>query len=78
MKLISLITDSQELPGDIDGVDLASAAKNLISCVPVILVSGDAERAPKGFTFIRKPFTADTILNAVDKALIRTSAGGAR
>jgi len=75
---IDLVITDVQMPGHINGVALAYAAKNLISCVPVILVSGNAEKAPEGFTFIRKSFTGDAILNAVDKALIRTRAGGAR
>ena len=71
-----LITDIQ-MPGDIDGLDLAYSVKNMFSCIPVILISGTAEQTPKGFTFVRKPFRADAILNAVDKAMIRTRAGGA-
>ena len=71
-----LITDIQ-MPGEIDGVDLAYAAQNLVSSLPVILMSGTVEKAPKGFAFIRKPFPTDAILNAVDKALIKTRAGGA-
>lgn len=71
-----LITDIQ-MPGDIDGVDLAYSVKNRTSCIKVILMSSDAEKAPNGFTFVRKPFRADALLSAVDKALIRARAGGA-
>src|SRR3954463_10119133 len=56
---IDLLISDIQMPGDINGVDLAYAAKNLISGVPVILVSGDADKTPNGFTFIQKPFTTD-------------------
>ena len=72
-----LITDIQ-MPGDMDGVDLAYSVKNLFPSIPMILVSGTVEKAPTGFTFVRKPFRADEILNAIGKAMIRTRAGGAR
>jgi DNA-binding NtrC family response regulator len=71
-----LITDI-EMPGDMDGVDLAYSAKNMFSRTPVILISGTTERSSEGFTFVRKPFKADAIRNAVDKVMIKTRAGGA-
>ena len=55
-------------------MDLAYSVKNLFAFVPVILTSGTVEEAPTGFTFVRKPFKTDDILNAIDKAMIRTSA----
>jgi DNA-binding NtrC family response regulator len=72
-----LITDIQ-MPGDMDGVDLAYSAKNLLPFLPVILMSGFAEKAPNGFAFVSKPFQVDQILNAIEKAMTKTRAGGAR
>jgi CheY-like chemotaxis protein len=72
-----LITDIQ-MPGDIDGVDLAYSVRNLFSSLPVILISGNVERAPTGFAFVRKPFRADAILSAIDKAMMGTRVGSAR
>ena len=72
-----LITDIQ-MPGDMDGVALAYSVKNLFAFVPVILMSGTVGKTPAGFTFVRKPFKVDEIFNAIDKAMIRTRAGGAR
>ena len=73
-----LITDIQ-MPGGMDGVALAHSVNNLFSFVPIILISGNVEKAPAGFTFVQKPFSADEILNAIDKAmLLKTGAGGAR
>jgi CheY-like chemotaxis protein len=71
-----LITDIQ-MPGDIDGLDLAYSVKDRFSFVPVILISGDAEKAPTGFRFVRKPFSAGAILDAIGKAMIRTKTGAA-
>src|SRR4051794_29040297 len=64
-----LITDIH-MPGDINGVDLAYSVKNMFSCIRVILISADIEKAPADFTFVRKPFKADAILNAVDKVML--------
>ena len=72
-----LITDI-EMPGDMDGVDLAYSVKNLFFGVPLILISGSAENAPGGFAFVRKPFRTEVILEAIDKAMIKTGAGSAR
>jgi CheY-like chemotaxis protein len=75
---IDLIITDIQMPGDIDGVDLAYSVKNGFSFIPVILISGDEERAPTGFPFVRKPCRPEVILNAIDKAMIKTRAGGAR
>ena len=72
-----LITDIQ-MPGELNGVDLAHAVKKLFSSLPVILISGTVEKAPTGFTLVRKPFRSDAILSAIDKALMGTRAGSAR
>ena len=74
-----LITDIQMMPGDIDGIDLAYSAKTSSPpSLPVILMSGTVEKAPNDFTFVPKPFRADQILNAIDKMMMKTRAGGAR
>lgn len=72
-----LITDIQ-MPGDMDGIDLAYSVRNSFSSLPVILMSGAVEKAPNGFTFVSKPFQADQILNAIDKKMIQTRARGAK
>lgn len=72
---IDLIISDIQMPGDFNGLDLAYSVKSLPFSVPVILISGDAEKAPKGFTFVRKPFPADVILDAVSKAMTKARAG---
>src|SRR5689334_4552304 len=62
-----LITDIQ-MPGDLDGVDLVYAVRKQFSDLPVVVISGDAEKAPIGFPFVRKPFKVDEILGAIDQA----------
>src|SRR5947209_8597743 len=59
---IDLIISDIQMPGDMDGVDLAYSVKNLFSFLPVILISGNVDTAPRGFTFVRKPFSVDQIL----------------
>jgi DNA-binding NtrC family response regulator len=72
-----LITDIQ-MPGELDGMDLAYSAKNSFSTLPVILVSGNLDRVPAGFTFIRKPFMPEEILEVIDRTLHRSEAQKAR
>ncbi len=64
---IDLLISDIHMPGDMDGLDLAYVVRNLYSRLPVILISGDVEIAPRDFTFIRKPFRAEAILNAIDQ-----------
>jgi DNA-binding NtrC family response regulator len=66
-KIDLLISDIQ-MPGDMDGVDLAYSV-NSFSSVSVILISSDITEAPPGFPFIPKPFRSDSILTLVDKTL---------
>jgi CheY-like chemotaxis protein len=63
------ITDIQ-MPGDMDGIDLAYSVKSSFSALPVIVISGGMEIAPWGLAVIRKPFVPGVILEAVDKALL--------
>ena len=64
-----LITDIQ-MPGDLDGIDLAYSVKSSFSALPVIVISGGMEIAPWGLDVTRKPFVPGVILEAVDKALL--------
>ncbi len=68
-----LITDVQ-VPGEMDGIDLAYSLKNSFRTLPVIVVSGCGDTAPTDFPFVRKPFTPDAILEAVDAAEHRSGA----
>src|ERR1700727_2584297 len=56
-----LITDIQ-MPGDIDGLDLAYSALNSFPTLPVILISGYADKSPGSFMLIRKPFMPAAML----------------
>jgi CheY-like chemotaxis protein len=67
-KIDLLISDIQ-MPGDMDGVDLAYSVRNSFSSVPVILISSDITEAPPGFPFIRKPFRSDSLLTLVARIL---------
>jgi CheY-like chemotaxis protein len=64
-----LITDIQ-MPGDMDGIDLVYSVKSSYSTLPVLVISGFVEKAPRGLAVIRKPFVPGVILEAVDKALL--------
>jgi DNA-binding NtrC family response regulator len=70
-----LITDIQ-MPGEMDGLDLAYSVKNSFSTLPVILVSGSHDKAPIDFTFVRKPMLPETILNAIDRTMRRPESEG--
>jgi DNA-binding NtrC family response regulator len=67
-RIDCLITDI-EMPGDMDGIDLAYSVKNSFPALPVIVVSGYTDQAPPGFAFIRKPFMPAEMLQAVDQPM---------
>jgi CheY-like chemotaxis protein len=66
---IGLLITAIEMPGDMDGLDLAYSARNSFPNLPVILVSGRIDKAPPGFTGVRKPFKPDAVLKALDIAV---------
>ena len=66
---IDLVITDIEMPGDMDGIDLAHSVKNSFSALPVIVVSGYNDKAPSGFAVVQKPFTTDAILQAIDRAM---------
>ncbi|MGD0046815.1 MAG: response regulator [Bryobacteraceae bacterium] len=75
---LHLIVSDINMPGDMDGVDLAYAVRNAFPTIPVVLVSGfaDAESAGQNlgdFAFIKKPFTPAAILGAVNRATASSS-----
>ncbi len=77
-----MITDVQ-MPGEIDGIDLACSVKSSFPTLPVIVVSGYGDGAPAGITFLQKPFTPNAILKAVEAAergagVARTPGAGER
>jgi CheY-like chemotaxis protein len=65
-----LLTDIQ-MPGEMDGLDLAYSVRNSFSALPVIVVSGHIDRAPADFTVVQKPFLPGEILKAIDKVMLR-------
>jgi len=71
-----LITDIQ-MPGDMDGLDLAYSARNSFASLPVIVVSGHIDKTPKDFVVVHKPFLPGELLNAVDKMMCRPGIDGA-
>ena len=69
---LGLIVSDIQMPGDMNGMDLAHSVRNTYPAIPVILISGywEGEAAIReGFKVIPKPFGAETILNAVRTAL---------
>jgi DNA-binding NtrC family response regulator len=67
-----LITDIQ-MPGDMDGLDLAYSAVNSFPTLPVILISGYSDKSTGNFMFIRKPFVPAAILEAVNRVIMPRS-----
>ena len=63
-----LVTDLQ-MPGDMDGEDLAFAIRQAFPKVPVILISGYGPPRPHlaEFEFIEKPFRPEAILTVIAK-----------
>ena len=60
---VALIVSDIHMPNG-DGVTFAQSVKAEFPAVPIILVSGQAERHPE-FGFVRKPFQPSALLNAV-------------
>jgi len=68
---VDLIVSDIVMPGDLSGLDLAHSVRHTFPAIPVILFSGyskDAKDAA-GFEFIPKPFMAEAILSAVERAM---------
>jgi DNA-binding NtrC family response regulator len=66
---INLVITDIKMPGDMDGIDLAYSMQNSFSGLPVILISGFVDKVPAGFTFVRKPFLPDELLEAIEKTM---------
>jgi DNA-binding NtrC family response regulator len=70
---LSLLVTDINMPGDMDGLDLAYAVRSIFPQIPIVLVSGYADtsstREPlREFSFVRKPFTPAAILEAARRA----------
>jgi two-component system, NtrC family, sensor kinase len=76
---VDLVLSDVIMPGDVSGLDLAHCVRHSFPSVPVILFSGYCEDAKEAaaFEFVKKPFSPETILNAVERALIRRAAATA-
>jgi CheY-like chemotaxis protein len=71
---LDLIISDVNMPGDMDGIDLALSVHNSFPSIPVILISGYVEqqsrRLPKAiFEFVTKPISPEKILGAVRRTL---------
>lgn len=68
---INLIITDIQMPGDMDGVDLAYSVRNAAPRLPVILISAyaDNKEIPPSFPFLQKPFDSKAILEAVSRAI---------
>jgi two-component system cell cycle response regulator CpdR len=69
---VQLIVTDIKMPNG-DGLELAAAARRLFPFLPVVLISGDAERQrfqyrDSDYEFLQKPFLGGTLLASVQKA----------
>jgi len=66
---VDLVVSDVQMPGDMDGEDLAFAIRQAFPRIPIILISGygpPKQRAPE-FDFIDKPFRPEAILEMVKR-----------
>jgi YesN/AraC family two-component response regulator len=71
---LDLIVSDIDMPGEMDGIDLAYFVRNSFPAVAVVLITGYADvesvkRAAANFEVIQKPFVPETILMAVKKVV---------
>lgn len=67
---LDFVISDVNMPGDMSGIDLAHSIRNTFPALPVILISGYGENKEYGgFAFIPKPFSVETIRNAVKRAM---------
>ena len=71
---LALVVTDINMPGDLNGLDLAYSLRNAWPALPVILITGYGDdesvtRAALVFRFIRKPFVPQTFLNAALEAM---------
>ena len=66
---VDLVLTDVQMPGDMDGEDLAFAIRQAFPLIPVILSSGygPPRRRAAEFEFIEKPFRPDAILTVVKR-----------
>jgi DNA-binding NtrC family response regulator len=66
---VALLISDIDVPGDLDGVDLAHFVRNAFPAIPVILISRHWERTSRkagGFHLIEMPLVPEAILKAVE------------
>ena len=75
-KSIEAILTDIDMPGSIDGLELARAVDGLMPEVALILMSGHKlprrDDLPLKATFVAKPFSASVLLQRVAEALVET------
>jgi len=64
---LDLIVSDINMPGEMDGLDLAHSVRNTFPAIPIILITGYDNNAMRasGFDLLRKPFASETILEVV-------------
>ncbi|MEN3792453.1 response regulator [Fulvimarina sp. MAC3] len=69
---IGILFTDIDMPGELDGLDLARIVRNRWPHIAIIIVSGHSSLAddevPNGGVFFSKPYLRATILNALRKA----------
>ena len=71
---LALIVSEVEMPGDMNGLELAHSVHNSFPTVPIVLFSGH-EKPNNGdicFEFIEKPFTPNTILSVIRRVMAQS------
>ncbi len=66
---VDLVVTDVQMPGDMDGEDLAFAIRQAFPIIPVILISGygPPRRRSTEFAFIEKPFKPEAFLTLIKK-----------
>jgi len=70
---VALLVSDIDVPGELDGVDLAHFVRNAFPAIPVILVSKHWERSSRKagrFHLIEMPLVPETILKAVEDLVV--------
>ena len=73
-KRVEAILTDIDMPGSIDGLELARVVDGLMPEVAIVLMSGHKlprrEHLPLKATFVAKPFSASVLLQQVAEALV--------
>ena len=75
---LDLLLSDINMPGDVNGLDLAHSVRRAFPAIPVILISGYFDKhswKAAEFDFIAKPFVVGAILDATERALNSRSKG---